>query len=480
MLPTSIKARSGALLPVRDSSDHGQFVEGCLNASRIGEISIMKTPSQYLLSTVGTRRRFLRAMSAPVGAALFGGCGGGQEADAAVSSSPDTESASQGSNGAGDSGGTSIGTTDNGPSPAVLPPPTGPVPSWVAKLPLWHWYEIPNTALKTVDPVVRPLGITGPRSKIDAWCGAALKRKGSVYLIGAAGGHGDYAGNEVNALALNVETPRWAELRSPTPNADIINQTQFFLDGRPSPAHTYYASQFIESLDRLMVVASPGVEGPFPAAPTEFPYTGSTRSFSFDMARGDWDRPDYVAHYPGGGNFIAALCCKHPWTDDVYYARGSGIGWYRWTRVSNTWVRLSESARSSWYAGSAIDPVRSRMLVVGGYNPLPPEVHDLTSARLPVTFSGLGQAALTLTGYPGVVYDETHDNYLVVHNTDEGIKIIRVAADRWFVDIPPVTGGAPRARRNGILNAVQYVPELRGIVIANSHDGNVWFMRTAA
>ena len=166
-------------------------------------------------------------------------------------------------------------------------------------LPLWQWHEIPGTALASVEPAVRPLGATGPRSKIDAWCGASLKREGSVYMLGAAGGHGDYAGNEVNALVLNTASPKWVQLRAPTVNADIINKTQFYLDSRPSATHTYYATQFINSLNRMIVFASPGVDGSFPAAPSDFPYLGSRRSFSFNADRSDWDGPDFVAQYPG-------------------------------------------------------------------------------------------------------------------------------------------------------------------------------------
>jgi hypothetical protein len=371
---------------------------------------------------------------------------------------------------------------DPGPSPAAPPTPTGPVPDWVAALPLWHWYEIPNTALSSVDPAVQPLGITGPRSKIDAWCGAALKRLGSVYMLGAAGGHADYAGNEVNALALNVASPRWTQLRGPSLNADIINATQFYRDNRPSSTHTYYATQFIDASNRLMIFASPGVNGPglFPDPPSDFPYLGALRSFSFNMATGDWDPPDFVAQFPSSGDFTAALCVKHPLTGDVYYSRSYGTGWYRWTRIANTWSKLSNVSRAPWYAGAAIDPLRNRMLVVGGYSPGPPEVHNLDGSSVSVSFGGLGASALALSGYPGVMYDEALDRYVVLYNSTSGIQVLRVHPETWLVDDPSMTGAKPAARMNGMQNAAQYVPELKGFVLANSHTGNCWFVRTSA
>lgn len=360
--------------------------------------------------------------------------------------------------------------------------PRGALPTWVSKLPLWQWYPIPGTALSSVDPTPVPLGINGPKSKIDAWCGAALKRSGSVYIIGASGGHADYAGNEVDALRLNTENPAWVQLRGPTPNSDIVNSTAYYLDGRPGASHTYYQSQFINSLDRFMVFCRDGVSGPglFPEPPVGFAYVGEQYSKSFNLATGDWDPAIYIPTFPGTGDTPGALCAKHPWTEDVYYSRNYGNGWYRWKRESNSWSRLSGTSRSPWYAGAAIDPTRDRMLVVGGFSAINPLVLNLAGEGQAATFGGLGAAALRVIGYPGVMYDETLDQYIVVFNTNAGIiDLLTVHAQTLEVARPAITGVAPASRLNGIQNSTQYVPELRGFVMANKHGGDVYFMRTA-
>jgi hypothetical protein len=424
-------------------------------------------------AAAASRREFLRLSALPASALLLAACGGGSSASAVESpTAPPVDVVPP-------PGPTPTPTPTPEPSPVTPAPASGPLPDWVAALPLWQWHEIPNTALSSVDPTVRPLGITGPRSKIDAWCGAALKRHGSVYVLGAAGGHGDYAGNEVDALQLNTATPQWAQLRGPSGNTDILNATQFYLDKRPAATHTYYATQFIEPLNRMMVFGGGSLNGPFPTAPLDFAYKGDKRSFSFDLATADWDAPDYVAQFPGTGDPTACLCVKHPWTDDVYYSRNNGSGWYRWTRVSNTWVRLSGVSRSPWYAGCAIDPLRNRMLLVGGYDHLPPEVRGLDGMPVPAVFSGLGAGALTLGGYPCVSYDETNDRFMVAFNSGASIKLLRVHPETWRVDEPVMTGVVPVARPNGLHNAMQFVPELRGLVLANRYDGDVVFMRTA-
>lgn len=351
------------------------------------------------------------------------------------------------------------------------------LPAWVSNLPLWHWHAIPGTALASVDPKPRPIGATGPSSKIVAWCGATLRRAGSVYMLGAAGGHADYAGNEVDALRLNTATPAWTQLRGPTPNEQVLNQTPYYLDLRPAATHTYYATQFIESLGRMVVFCGGGLNGLGAAVPPGWAYNGNRLPFSFDTATNDWDAPGHIPPYPGTGDATACLCVKHPGTDDVYYSRNSGDGWYRWTRSSNAWVKLSNLARPSWYSGAAIDPVRGRMLIVGAK----PEVRDLNGNIVAAVFGGLGAAALTLSGgYPGVMYDEALDRFLVVHNEGGAIRLLRVHPQTWVVDQPAVTGAAPAARQNGLHNAAQYAPELGGFALANSHGGNVLFMRTSA
>lgn len=361
------------------------------------------------------------------------------------------------------------------------------LPAWVSSQSLWQWFQIPNTALSSVVPNPVPLG--SPNAKIVAWNGATLRRNGSVYMLGAAGGHSDYAGNEVDVLALNVATPQWVQRKGPTPNAYIIGApAQFYLqepDGkyRPSDTHTYYATQFIDSLDRMIVFASPGISGIGGTMPSGFPYQGANRSFSFNYATGDWDSPDYISPYTAGGDFTAALTVKHPITGDVYMSRnGATGGWWKWTASTNSWS--SSNGSGGWaeinYSGAAIDPVRNRMLIVGDYaGTYRPRVRNLDGSEVAVTFGGLGLDALKLSGYPGMVFDEANDAYLIFFNSGSTISVRRVNASTWSVDNPALTGTAPAARQNGIQNSVQYVPELGGVVIANSYTGNVFFMRTS-
>lgn len=120
------------------------------------------------------------------------------------------------------------------------------------------------------------------------------------------------------------------------------------------------------------------------------------------------------------------------------------------------------------------------MLVIGSYYPnVLPQVYDLSGTLIPATFGGLGPSSLAVTGYPGLIYDEVNDRFLAVFNSGDSIRVLRINPQTWEVDDPGMFGTPPTARPNGIHNSVQYVPELKGFVIANQHRGNVYFVRTA-
>jgi len=295
-----------------------------------------------------------------------------------------------------------------------------------------EWFEIPGTNLSSVEPVLdaRQRGWTGPASKISTWQGAALKRTGSVYMLGACGGHADYAGNEVDAIALNVDKPAWVQLRPPTSSEFIIDGSEAYLDYSRSATHTYYAQQFSESTNRLLVMPAPGMAwSSLPKPPADWPY-GSRRPQAFDYGRRVWMHPDTYSPMTlvSGADFTAALCAMHNGTGDIYYARTYDNRLWRFTPDTGEAVSVGSYSHGN-YAGSAIDHTRNRMLVVGDYSgTVGPRVISTTNAS-PVSaiFGGMGGDALKMSGYPGVVFDESNDRFLVFKNTSP-ITVLSVNA----------------------------------------------------
>lgn len=361
-------------------------------------------------------------------------------------------------------------------------PPASSLPAWTQALALWEQGEIANTALSSVEPAVWPLG-KNPSNKISAWNGATLRRAGSIYMLGAAGGHGDYHGNELNAIELNVEVPAWAELRGPTVDADIIKLTPVYLDGRRSAVHTYWSTQYDNINDRMLIVSSGGPHGstPPPDPPEGWTWpVGTPVLMGFDRAANDWTAPDDLPAIPFSTG-SADLCCTNGATGEIFYVKSQEGTMRKYSPTANAWSTVGSYYMNGGYRGSAIDTVRNRMLIVGDFSgSLDPVVRStLDASAVSATFGGLGPTVLRSANYPGVVYDEENDCFLVFINTNP-ITIYRVDAATFEVTQPVLTGTPWAQRQNGIHNAVQYVPEMRGVALANEYAANMKFMRTAA
>ncbi len=365
---------------------------------------------------------------------------------------------------------------------------TAPVvglPSWLSGRGVLQWGDVPNTSLQTFDATV-PLpsgGYYGPReSKLTAWCGGALKRTGSVYMLGAAGGHNDYAGNEVQTLNLNANAPAWAQPRGASAWADILNTAPAYLDGRRSATHTYYSTQFDNVSNKFVVMPAPGMGAPgrWPEPPSGFAYNDQYMPTTFNVATGDWDAFLSNTTWPqANGDFTAAGCCSNPLTGEIYYARLASSG-RMWKYIPSTkvWTQLGQAYHNN-YAGLALDHTRGRMLSCGDFGgTLPPRIYSTAGVQVSVTFGGLGGSVLQSGGYPGIVYDEVRDSFWVFFNTNP-VTIYEVTAGGLVVSQPSMTGTMPASRVNGIHTSVQYVPELKGVMFHNSYSGNVKFMRTA-
>ena len=188
---------------------------------------------------------------------------------AASSSSDDTSSAAGGAGGGGapsiggaSAGGADIGGAATGGSGeggfVPIDPPTcidvATLPAWRQGLAIGEWVELPSADLRQVLPDIMPGG--GYYGRIDAWNGFAADVVNNVVYLGAAGGHADYAGNEVYAIDLTAAAPTWTLETQPSPASAYTIDEPYYLDGLPSSMHTYYSMWFVEP--RGMLFRFPG------------------------------------------------------------------------------------------------------------------------------------------------------------------------------------------------------------------------------
>lgn len=390
------------------------------------------------------------------------------------------------------SGGTSVEMACSVPTDAGAP-------KWMEGRAVNEWFQIPGTALSNCPPTTTSY-VGRPSAKMEAWCGAALRRSGSVYLIGAAGGHADYSGNEVNALNLRADAPIWVELRPSSPTTVAVNSAGVYLDYRAAARHTYWAMQFINQDDRLVVMpkgnpmnAEPLVANTSANSVHVSAFPGGSIMPSFSAANwtafhegNDWDAAiirstgrTFYARLPSNvAGATGSIGCMNPRTGDLYLGANGRL--MKWTRdgKAGSWSDLG--AMSDTFSASAIDFTRGRMLLVGDYSgELRPRVRDVaTGAVVAASFTGMGADVLRMSGYPGVVYDEANDRFLVFKNSSP-MTIFTVNPASWTVSLLAMTGRVPPARPQGVNNAVQYVPELKGLVMGHGYSSDVYFMRLA-
>lgn len=369
------------------------------------------------------------------------------------------------------------------------------LPAWLSGSDLYEWVSIQDTKLSDLDAVAlasyQPP--VNPAGKVDAWCGGTLRRQGSVYMLGAAGGHGDYAGNEVCALALNVDYPAWEQVRPPTALVDIVKNASVYLDGRRAAIHTYWSTQYDHLHDRMLIVSGGGINGTWDqlVTPTPPDYEWGTAMsppstglkiplMAFDFATKDWLPPSTLGLMPYTEStiFTDALCCENPVTHEIFHVRqGAYSGMLKYSIATDTWSAVPGSTGYISNLGSAIDTLRNRMLIAGMGAP---RVFDITSGSIVAsTFGGLGNSVISGINYAGVVYDEGADCFFVVA-AQNGLSILyRIDPVSYEVSQVVTTGPTPTARPKGAMNAIQYVPELRGLVFHNSYTQDVMFLRTA-
>lgn len=350
-------------------------------------------------------------------------------------------------------------------------PAESAMPAWRTGMAVGEWRQIEGTALASAPMAVRThpkLSFSGPKAKVIAWTGFALDTRDSALYSAASGGHMDYAGNEVNRLALQDDAPKWTEPRPATPVEQVVMNAAYYADGRPTSRHSYYGTWVDEVRGRVMLVGgSRWGDGSSPGTMD-----------GYDIAKRDWDKAGTYA-VPGKqfDPLIGSAIVADRRSGDAFAFSNWNIN--RWDGAGNRWEQVVANSRIyGQYAAAALDTKRARIFVLGGSG----KAHgylDLAAKKVvQVPISGPAAEALLRGRGNGMVYDPLLDAYLV-HTGEAGGTVHRIDAQTFKLDTLPVTGGAGQpATANGVWRRFLYVPKLKGVVYVPTYDGNVWFLRT--
>ena len=276
----------------------------------------------------------------------------------ATASGPDSGSDSEPDSGSPDSG-SSVGDSNSADSAsaeasAPVPLPTcvvaSTLPTWRQSMTAGQWKVLDSADISQVTPPVQPGGYYSAR--IEAWNGFAADRTTSRMYLGAAGGHADYAGNEVYTIDLTAESPQWVMQSPPSPASAYLIDQPYYSDGKPSPTHTYWTSWFIEQRHKLFRFAGAGLWGTGNG--------GTDRIDSWNPATQSWD-PEGTNPRMGPSPLYEMPTAKDFATGDVYQFQ-SNNHLYRWNQDTNTVTDLGEAGGGS---GSFYDLYKSPLVVDG-------------------------------------------------------------------------------------------------------------------
>jgi hypothetical protein len=356
------------------------------------------------------------------------------------------------------------GEYDIVPRPLVLP-------AWVTALAVNQAYQIPNTNLSSVQPSPIPPGNSGPTSKVDTWNGAALRTRLSQYWVGPAGGHADYAGNELDMLQLMATTPAWTQVKPPTPAAQVIANSRRYADGNPSSRHTYFNTKFIQGRNWHCQIGSASIYDPAVGG----------RSYDhcdvYDVAAGAWLATTAVPDPPNsaGEKPIAVS----PSTELVYYMQANNNnGPLRVLNMTTGATRLIANTNDFQEIDkpAAVDPIRHRLFLAPGAGGTSFRWYNLGNGVGTNVSPSIG----TLLSQGGLQWDSIGNRYLYLRPFGGAGSLYSIDPVTFVATQISVTGTIPtisNASGTGVFNKFQFVPELGGVVLMTSYSGNVTFIK---
>lgn len=350
------------------------------------------------------------------------------------------------------------------------------VPSWRAGQALNTWRQISGTS-----------GAGGAHTY--AYSGMAMSQAGRIFIGGAAG-HGDGHSNRVVSLNLMADAPSWVTLRADT--ASPTDNTAYYPDGARAASHTYWQSEYIESVGKLMIA---GFRYGYPGANT---YANVD---SFNEGTGNWDPAGTWPNMPAG--YYGSV---YDPVSGVWYAIAQSVS-AKWNASTKVW-----SVAANPFPGGHLvtrsqcwDSTRNLIMAIGfgpgdDFAATDFRAHTVNAAgntATPVTVNASAAYTTLLAEIPmewGITYDPVNDCYWGFHGGTVGSSSVGGVVGRVYKFVwnganldcsilsmgvgndPPVAVAS-----GGVNNRFRYVAALGGCVYVPGHPTtpeNVRFLRT--
>ncbi len=372
------------------------------------------------------------------------------------------------------------------------------LPAWLRGKKAFEWIAIANTRQAESPAVLADLVAAGltdrnwkdigygtnPLTGTFTFSGGAL-RAADCTLMSFGGGGRTWGGNEVRALPLLADAPRWYCLVKPStaagtwPNASN-SKAYYNPDGTPVSRHSYSAPHYNTQRNALLVY------GCGPVWPMDQGKGWAVDGIELVPGARWYPAAHFGTMNSRDGGFEGNWTAQNPRTGDVYFPSSHLLQVWK----NDTGAPGGIIADMNWVdfdRGIAmVDPVRNRLVRVGPHPGKAPTVlgyFDLSAQPLAYREPATTGIPLKRASGAGFLHDPILDKYL--YFTDEGV-IHAIDPVTFDVALLPVTGTPPVTHGAGvnggdtaIYTRMQYVPALKGIVIAQAFDKPVYFVRTA-
>ncbi|MBK6697066.1 MAG: hypothetical protein IPG50_33500 [Myxococcales bacterium] len=331
-----------------------------------------------------------------------------------------------------------------------------------------HWYEIPNSKLRAIDPCPARncgySGVSGIAGIMEAWSGGGYDTARDRLIVWG-GGHRDYGGNELYAFDLNALA--WSRLTDPTPTPP--DNVPYAAPGIPSSSHTYNSVQYVPSIDSFCgfgVNAMWGIGNSDPAP---------TNCFSFQTNK--WRR--MVDTTSGGLGTITAV------DESTGFMWGKGTGYTPSYQAATALAWLDAAANTynvkpgdnsdlayDYYLTAAIDPVSKTMVAVGAGAAWAWNLN--TGARTTLVTTGPKDIEAAIN--PGLAWDSSVKR-LVGWKGGSEVFTLDLPTKTWTKVAAAGTVVPTTAQEKGTFGRFRYSPAKNVYVLVNSVDDNVFVYR---
>ncbi|MEM9070282.1 MAG: hypothetical protein AAGE52_17375 [Myxococcota bacterium] len=345
-------------------------------------------------------------------------------------------------------------------------------------VPINEWYRIPNSPMVEVAFDWSPESSPGnARAIVRAWGGGAWDSRENRMLV-QGGGHGDYGGDEVYAMDLDVAndapgTNPWARLSDPDArdalDPDCNNEDNLTDNDHRRSQHTYGRLAYVPSMHALCDTG--GSIG--------YTFCPALRQLDcFDLETNAWR----LAIADGESSGTGSTGAVHSGTGEWWLLGGASSGLLgRFDPESTTWTYGAFDnvpASSPRNMTMAIDPNRNLLVVIGSGRMWALSLDEFQAgetelSELPVESSGA--VAIIDTVAPGFDYDPGLDRFVA---WDGGASVFTLDPETWtWTEVVTAGDVPPEAQRRGTYGRFAYSVRYGVFVLVNDAEDDVYVLR---